>query len=287
MAWTLERWAVPVTRRIRWVANLSLLFVEEGPLDRPAAAAAEGFTEVECWWPFGANASPTPSQVAAFTRSIERSGTQLTAMNLFGGPPGARGVVSDPSHTDAFRHSVGIAMAIGRRLGTRLFNAPFGNRIAVLKPHVQADTARENLAFAARAAAEIGATIMIEPLSDLEPGMPEFPLRTARDAVRVIDGLRDEAGISNVGLLLDQYHLMVNGADVVAEIDRYGDYVRHVQVADVPGRGEPGSGHADIAAVISALLSRGYEGAVALEYVPRRTTRESLLTWRRTLAHIT
>src|SRR5690606_6230571 len=85
-------------------------------------------------------------------------------------------------------------------------------------------------------------------------------------------------------LLLDQYHLMVNGDDVVAAVRQYGDYISHVQIADVPGRGEPGSGQADIGAVLAALGERGYDGAVALEYVPRSTTRESLATWRRTLA---
>jgi hydroxypyruvate isomerase len=268
---------------VRWVANLSVLFTELDLLDRAAAAADEGFAEVESWWPFAGDATPSQAKVAAFASSIERAGVHLTAMNLFGGAPGERGVLSHPDRKNAFRDSVSIAMQIANRLGTRLFNAPYGNRILGIESEVQGDVASSNLAFAAESAAAIGGTILVEPLSD-EPGAAsDYPLRTAGDAIRVIDRLR-QAGVNNVGLLLDQYHLMVNEDDVLSAIHEYGDYVCHVQVADVPGRGVPGSGSADIASVVSLLRARGYPGAFALEFIASASTHESLVAWRRELA---
>lgn len=84
-----------------------------------------------------------------------------------------------------------------------------------------------------------------------------------------------------VGLLMDQYHLATNGEDVWADLDVVLPSLRHVQVADVPGRGAPGSADGDVRGFVEELLARGYQGAVALEYIPQGSTQESLVTWRR------
>jgi hydroxypyruvate isomerase len=143
-----------------------------------------------------------------------------------------------------------------------VFNALYGNRIGddPAGARDQDALAAENLAFAADAAARIGGTVVVEPLS----GAPRYPLRTAADAVAVLD----RAGRPNLALLADLYHLAVNGEDLDAVIARYGGRIGHVQVADAPGRHEPGTGELPLDRHLTALAAAGYRGHVGLEYVP-------------------
>lgn len=266
---------------LRWVANLSLLFTEHPLLERPAAAKAAGFDEVEFWWPFGTSGRPDQSELDAFVAAIEGAGVSLTAMNLFAGdmPAGERGVLSYPERTAEFRDSVDIAMEIGGRLGTTMFNAPYGHRREGLDPDRQDAVADESLAYAATAAAPIGGVIMFEPVS----GMPQYPMKHATDALRIMDRVTAQTGVHNLGFLLDQFHLAMNGGDPVQDAVAHAARVHHVQIADTPGRGEPGSGDADIAGLVDALREGGYEGAFALEYIPTTGTGESIAAWRRHL----
>lgn len=266
----------------RLAANLTLLFTEHPLLERPAAAMAAGFDHVEFWWPFGADPAPPPEVVARFVSAVRHSGVQTVAMNLFAGDManGERGVLSYPEQVATFRRSVEIAMGIGEQLGIRLFNAPYGHRRPGLAFDAQDEIATENITFAMKAARPLGGTILVEPLS----GMPQYPLKTAGDAGEVIKRVREESGLDNLLLLLDQYHLAVNGEDLTRVISEHGELIGHVQIADVPGRGEPGSGSADIQGVVTALIDRHYRGLFALEYIPADSTEASL---RRLRAEVT
>lgn len=186
-------------------------------------------------------------------------------------------MLSYPERTEEFRDSVGIAMEIGERLNTRLFNAPYGHRREGLDQEEQDRLAEENLAYAARAAAPIGGTIMMEPVSK----MPLYPVKTSVDAVEIIDRVQRATGVENLGFLLDQYHLGVAGEDVFAVIENYADRIAHVQIADITGRGHPGSGEADIRGMVELLVSKGYQGVFALEFIPSTSTEESLQAWKR------
>ena len=256
-----------------YTVNCSILFTELPLLERPRAARAAGFDAVEFWWPFD---SPTPPEAAvdAFTRAIADAGVRLSGLNFAAGdmPGGDRGILSDPAMTAAFRDNVDIAVGIAETLGTRAFNALYGNRRDDLSPAAQDDVACENLAFAGRAAQRIGAIVLIEPVS----GAPRYPLRTAADAVGVIDRVRAEHGATNLRLLADLYHLAVNGDDVSAAIRGYRDQIGHVQIADAPGRGEPGTGELPLGSYLGDLLAGGYRSYIGLEYKP---TRESTFDW--------
>jgi len=243
---------------VRYAANLSILFPELDLLDRPAAAARAGFDAVESWWPF-ATATPSAPEVAGFVAAIGAAGVRLVGLNFYAGdmPSGDRGIVSWPGRADEFAAAVDIAVDIGKRLGTKVFNALYGNGIPGAD---QDEVAMRNLRHAATRAAEIGATVLIEPVS----GAPAYPLLTAADAVAVID----KVGAGNVALLADLYHLSVNGDDVDKAIDVHFGRIGHVQIADSPGRHEPGTGNLPIAAWLRALDQRGYDGYVAAEYVP-------------------
>jgi hydroxypyruvate isomerase len=256
-----------------YTVNCSILLTELPLLHRPRAARHAGFEAVEFWWPFD---TPTPpdDDVTAFVRAIQDAGVQLTGLNFAAGnmPAGDRGILSNPELTQAFRDNVEIAVGIAETLGTRAFNALYGNRIDDYSPATQDHVATENLAYAARAADRIGATVLVEPVS----GAPRYPLLTAADAIRVIDRVHKEHGVTNVRLLADLYHLHVNGDDITAAINDYGSRIGHVQIADAPGRGEPGTGEIPLRTYFEQLTAQGYRGYIGLEY---KATKPDTFEW--------
>ena len=253
----------------RYAVNLSMLFTELPLLQRPAAAKAAGFDAVEFWWPF-AVAGPADAEVDAFVRAIDEAGVQLIGLNFFAGdmPGGDRGLVSWPARAAEFRDNIDVVVGIGDRLGCKAFNALYGNRTDDSTPVAQDAVAAENLSLAARAVAGIGGIVLVEPVS----GAPRYPLLTGADVIRVID----RVGEPNVKFLCDLYHLDVNGSDVAADVADYFDRIGHVQIADSPGRGEPGTGKLDIAGHLATLGAKGYDGYVELEYKPTMETVASL-----------
>jgi hydroxypyruvate isomerase len=249
---------------IRYLVNCSIIFTELPVLERPAAARAAGFDAVEFWWPF-ADAVPGDHDVDAFARAIRDAGVQLVGLNFFAGdmPAGDRGIVSWPGRSAEFRDNVELAVGLGERLGVSGFNALYGNRVEGVDPREQGDLAVENLAFAAAAASRIGASVFVEPVS----GADRYPLRTAADVRAVLDRV-DATGTRGTTLLADLYHLAVNGDDVEKAIADNRDRIGHVQIADAPGRGEPGTGTLPLAAWLDDLDRGGHAGWVGLEYKP-------------------
>jgi hydroxypyruvate isomerase len=261
-----------MTHELRYTVNCSILFTELPLLERPAAARRAGFRAVEFWWPF-VEAVPPDRQVDAFVTAIDTAGVQLTGLNFFAGdmPGGDRGLVSWPKRSSEFRDNVEVTVGIGERLGCRAFNALYGNRDTGHSATEQDDLAVENLGAAARAAARIGGTVLVEPVS----GAERYPLRSAADALTVIDRVQAAYDERNLGLLADLYHLAVNGDDVNRVITEYADRIAHVQIADAPGRNEPGTGTLPLERQLTTLGAHGYSGFVGLEYKPSTTTLES------------
>jgi hydroxypyruvate isomerase len=253
---------------MRFDVNLSILFTELPLLNRPAAAKQAGFDAVEFWWPWPV-AVPSDAEVDAFVTAVTDAGVQLVGLNFFAGdmPGGDRGLVSWPARTAEFRDNIDVTVGVGQRLGCRAFNALYGNRTDDSTPAEQDTLAIENLALAARAAARIDATVLVEPVS----GAPRYPLLTAADALGVIDRVEED----NVALLLDVYHLAVNGDDVHAAIDAAAGRIGHVQIADAPGRNEPETGTLPIDSYLHQIAATGYDGWIGLEYKPSATTVES------------
>lgn len=261
---------------LRYTVNCSMLFTELSLLERPAAAAAEGFGAVEFWWPWPEQPVPSDREADAFVRAIEDAGVQLTGLNFFAGDLAGPdcGVLSIPARSQQFRDNIEATVEIGRRLGVGAFNALYGNRVDDATPQEQDALALENLALAAKAADRRGATVLVEPVSGPKP----YPLRTADDAVRVVDAVRAH-GAPNVGFLCDLFHLANNGDDVQRAIETHAAKVAHVQIADAPGRGEPGTGSLDLARHLGALQERGYAGWVGLEYKPTTATTPESFGW--------
>lgn len=255
-----------------YLANCSMLFTELPALQRPAAARDAGFDGVEFWWPFS-SASPGDPEVDAFVAAVADAGVRLVALNVAAGdmPAGDRGLASWPGRSRELLDSVEVAVGIGSRLGTRAFNVLYGLRLDGVHPDAQDELALDNLAAAARAAAAIGAVVLVEPVS----GAPRYPLRTAEQVVRVLDNVQ-QGGVTNVQMLADLYHLSVNGDNLDAVVAEHGARIGHVQVADAPGRHEPGTGTLDLDHSLLALQAGGYDGWVGLEYAPAAGTLDGL-----------
>lgn len=248
---------------VPYTVNCSILLTDLPLLKRPAAAKAAGFAGVEFWWPF-ASSTPAAAEIDEFVGAIADAGVQLTGLNFNAGdmPGGDRGLISWPERSAELRANLDVVTGIGERTGCRAFNALYGNRVDGADPAEQDELGAENLALAAAAVGRIGGTVLLEPVS----GMDAYPLKTSADVVAVLDRVRAEHGATNLGLLLDVYHLAINGADVDAEIAAHADRIAHVQIADSPGRGAPGSGELPIARWIDDVRATGYRGPVGLEY---------------------
>jgi hydroxypyruvate isomerase len=258
---------------LRFAANCSLLFTETPLLERAAVAADAGFSAVEFWWPWPEQPVPADHEVGAFVDGIRDAGVQLVGLNFFAGDLAGSdcGVLSLPDRSQQFRDNLDVAVGIGRELGVGAFNALYGIRVDGVSAQEQDELADANLVLAAEAAAAIGAVVLVEPVSGPKP----YPLRTASDVAAVLARVRAK-GPTNVGMLADLYHLATNGDDLDRVIATYADSIAHVQLADAPGRGEPGTGDLDLDRCLQLLEERGYDGWVALEYKPTTSTLESL-----------
>jgi hydroxypyruvate isomerase len=263
---------------LRFDVNCSILLTEWPVNERAAAAKVAGFDGVEFWWPF-TTAVPADAEVDAFISSVRDAGVELVGLNFFAGDMlgGDRGLVSWPARSAEFRDNIDVAVGIGGQLGCRAFNALYGNRVDLASAQEQDDLAVENLASAGKAAAGIGGKVLIESVS----GVERYPLKLAADAIHVIERVERETGVDNLGFLMDLYHLAVNGDDIDAAIKAYAGRTAHVQIADNPGRGEPGTGQLDLYGYLGQLVDAGYAGWVGLEYTPTTATSTESFAWLR------
>ncbi|WP_416969881.1 TIM barrel protein [Streptomyces sp. 4F14] len=251
----------------RHTVNISILFTDLPLLERPAAVAASGFRDIELWWPWPDTPTPDRRELDALRTAIGAAGVRLTGLNFYSGrlPGPDRGALSVPgTESDRFRANVDVAVDLAGSLGCGLLNAPYGNRVEGVDPAEQDALALENLAYAARAAHRVDATLLVEALNRVES--PRYPLHTAESAVEVVNRVNSLTGLGNARFLMDLYHLGVNGEDVPAAIDRYAAQIGHVQLADAPGRGAPGTGSLPLGTWLDRLAVAGYDGLVSLEY---------------------
>ena len=250
--------------KLRFAVNCSIMLTRMSISDRLAAVRAAGIDAVEFWWPFEAAAPPVPD-VDYFIRVVRRSGLQLVGLNLFAGDlrAGDRGVVSWPGREPELRANLEVVLRIGEELNCQRFNALYGNRQPGFSAAEQDAVALRTLGLAAAELAKIGGTVLVEPVS----GADAYPLKSADQAVAILDRMQEHADAPNVGFLLDVYHLAANGDDVSAAIARHFGHIAHVQLADAPGRGAPGTGELPLGQWVDELLAAGYDGWYALEHL--------------------
>jgi hydroxypyruvate isomerase len=264
------------THGLKFDVNCSILFTELPLLERPAAAKAAGFDAVEFWWPF-TEPAPPDHETDAFVAALKDAGVQLAALNFAAGDmaAGDRGWVSDPMKITAFRDNVDVCVGIADRTGCAVLNALYGNR-----PDGESkdDLAVLNLTIAARTAAQAGATVVIEALNSQEN--PRYPVTSSQTAIDVIDAVRAE-GAPNVAFLADLYHLAMMGEDLPSVLTDCREYIAHIQIADVPGRGAPGTGNLDFEVLFAQLAAQDYSGWVGCEFRHNAiATTPTIFTWR-------
>ncbi|GFH37454.1 TIM barrel protein [Streptomyces pacificus] len=253
----------------RFAVNLSILFTELPLLERPAAAAAAGFSAVELWWPWTDSPEPGQSELDDLRKALGDSGTRLVGLNFYAGrlPGPDRGALSVPGEeSDRFRANIDVAADFASSVGCKALNALYGNRAEGVDPAVQDELALQNLVAAARAADRVGAILLIEALNEAES--PLYPLVSAPAAIEVVDRVNAVTGLGNARFLLDIYHLSMNGEDIAAVIDAHTAKTGHVQIADNPGRGAPGTGALPLEDLLDRLREAGYDGWIGLEYKP-------------------
>ncbi|PMB97043.1 hydroxypyruvate isomerase family protein [Brevibacterium luteolum] len=252
-----------------YVLNCSTLLTELPVMERPAAARAAGFTQVEFWWPFDGQPAPSSGDVDQFVAALDEAGVDLRGLNFWAGDMagGDRGMVSIESARSDFAANVDLAVSIGERTGCTAFNALYGLRQSSESAETQDQVAVENLRLAAEKAAAVGGTVLVEPVS----GADGYPLTTAADALAVVRRVKEQ-GVDNIGLLADFFHLHVNGDDVAAVIEAHAADFAHVQIADAPGRGAPGTGELPLEQWINRTYELGYTGRIALEYKQDKDT---------------
>ena len=264
-----------MTDQFVFAANCSLLFNEVPLLQRPAAARSAGFAAIEFWWPWPFQPVPGDRDIDTFLSAVRDAGVHLVSLNFFAGDLAGPdcGVLSIPARSHEFRDNIAVTVGIGAALDVRVHNAAYGNRVPDATPEQQDELAQANLTLAAEAAADNDATVLLEPVSGPKP----YPLRTADDVIAVLDRL----DVDNVGFLCDLFHLANNGDDIDAALAAYAPRIAHVQIADHPGRGEPGSGGLDLDRYLDVIAASGYDGYVSCEYQPTTTTVDSLEWLRR------
>jgi hydroxypyruvate isomerase len=252
----------------RFAANVSLLFAELPFCERFAAARAAGFETVELHWPRG-------EDLDAVVRAVADADLAVCLMNFDGGDPAAgdRGLMATAERQAEWRHHVPVALDLARRLRCPVLHALVGVERPGGREEQLAHAAGE-LQFAADAAAPQGATVVVEALNPVDNG--PVLLQTNEDAAALLA----RAARPNTGLQFDAYHAAMIGRDPVAELERHFPQVRHVQVADCPGRGERGTGQMDVDGFLAALDRLGWAGPVGLEYRPSTgDTVASLAAW--------
>ncbi len=173
--------------------------------------------------------------------------------------------------------NVEVAADFAQSLGCTALNALYGNRVQGVDPATQDALALENLTLAARAAHRIGATLLIEALN--APESPDCPIVSAPKAIEVVDAVNAATGLDNTRFLMDLYHLAMNGEDLEAVIDRYTPLTGHVQIADTPGRGAPGTGTLPFEDLLDRLRTNGYAGWTGLEYKPGDAPSAGAFAW--------
>jgi hydroxypyruvate isomerase len=253
---------------VRFSANLSMLFKEVPFLDRFGFASEAGFSAVEFWW-------PSEEDTGEVQRAVKDAGVEVALFNFDAGdmPNGDRGLASDPERQEQFRANVPVALDLARSIGCRRLNALVGHEIEGMEREEQLSLARDNVRFAGEAAAEHGIGVVVEAVNRFENGL--YLLWTTQQAVGFVRSVERE----NVKIQHDFYHMQRMEGNLVATLREHIGSIGHVQIADAPERGEPGTGEIRYPYVLRELERLGYEGYVGLEYNPATDTTEESFAW--------
>ncbi len=253
---------------LKFSANLSFLFTEVPFLERFALAAQAGFTGVEFHFPYEHDAAVIAE--VSLTSEVEIVLFNLPAGNW---ATGERGIACHPGRVGEFRAGVTQAINYAQTLDVPRLNCLCGIPPAGADPTQVRTTLIDNLRFAAAETARAGIQLLIEPLNTRDT--PGFLITTSRNALDLIA----QVNHPNLRLQYDLYHAQVMEGDLTMTLRNHLPQIGHIQLADNPGRHEPGSGEINFPYLFGELQKLGYSGWIGAEYKPRGDTRDSL-SWR-------
>ena len=252
----------------QFAANLTMLFTEHAFLDRFEQAAQAGFDAVEFLFPYAFSAQDIQQRLRAHR-------LKLVLHNLPAGnwEAGERGIACHPSRVDEFRAGVADAIRYATVLGVPQLNCLMG----IVPAGVPADTLRQtsvdNLRYAAQELKAAGLRLLIEPINTFD--IPGFYLNGTAQAVSLLD----EVGADNAYVQYDIYHMQRTEGELAATLQKQLARIGHIQLADNPGRHEPGTGEINYPYLLAHLDRIGYGGWIGCEYKPATTT-DAGLGWR-------
>lgn len=247
--------------------NIELLFAEAGEYhERVRAAAAAGFDAVEMWGPTGVDAPAQPKDLPALKAALEETGAQLTAQLA---EPRTQFMIPPWDHSEFFR-KLDEGVEIAHYLDCPRIVVGSGTGFGGWKRQVQLDKLIEIYQKAIAQIDGSGITLVLEPVN-VRVDHPGSLLDRTAEAVYVARGVDSPL----FGVLYDIYHSAVEGEDMAAELANGGALIKYVQLADAPGRGEPGSGDLDWAERLGILRAAGYDGPIGLEYYPTQESASS------------
>jgi len=256
----------------KFAANLTMLFTEVPFLDRFERAARAGFKAVEFLFPYAHAAED-------IRQRLDAHGLALVLHNLPAGDwdAGERGIACHPDRIGEFREGVGRAIAYAQALGVGQLNCLAGKAPAGVPDALLRQTLVDNLRFAAAALKQAGLRLLVEPVNTFD--IPSFYLSRTAQAVAILD----EVGADNAFVQYDLYHAQRMEGELAATLQQLLPRIGHVQLADNPGRHEPGTGEIHYPFLFAHLDRIGYGGWIGCEYKPAATT-EAGLGWRQQLA---
>jgi hydroxypyruvate isomerase len=255
----------------KFAANLSMLYTDTPFLDRFALAHQAGFEAVEFLFPY-------PYEATHIAELLQRYQLKLVLFNLPAGDwnAGDRGMACDPRRVDEFRHGVDSALAYATALGVTQVHCMSGK----LPPDTPLDVARatylDNLRYAAQQLQPAGINLLIEPINHYD--MPGYLLTHSSQALQIIA----EVAAPNLFLQYDIYHMQRMEGELSNTIAANLPFIKHMQVADTPGRHEPGTGEINYRHLFAHIDQLGYDGWLGCEYIPADDTNAGL-GWRQAL----
>ena len=249
----------------KFAANLTMLYTELPFLDRFEAAAKSGFKGVEFLFPYAHGAEHIRDKAL-------QAGVQIVLHNLPAGDwdAGERGIACLPERVAEFRDGVAKAIDYAKVLGVTQVNCLAGKAPAGADPAALRSTFVDNLRFAAEQLKPHGIRLLIEPTNTYD--IPGFYLNRTAQALSIMD----EVGSDNLFLQYDIYHMQRTEGELAATMQKHLARIGHLQLADNPGRNEPGTGEINYSFLFQHIDAIGYTGWIGCEYKPKTTTTAGL-----------
>jgi hydroxypyruvate isomerase len=249
----------------KFAANLTMLFTEVPFLERFALAREAGFTYVEYLFPYDFKASELKQQ-------LEANGLKQVLFNLPSGnwAQGDRGIAARPDRVEEFRAGVDKAVEYALELGVTRLNCLAGKKSAEYDDEAHWRVLVDNVRYAAQVLEKKGLTLVVEQINHFD--IPGFFLNKTEQIIKLIE----EVGMANVFVQYDIYHAQREEGELAATLRKYIDKIGHIQIADNPGRHQPGTGEINYPFLFQEIDAAGFQGYIGLEYVPSPNTQASL-----------